>query len=248
MPCAALQRRIITHSTSNQRFGLRTSCSAIDQSAPSLELIAASPLATQLVAHYFASSILPGDAYLLYGEVGAGKSHFSRAFIRACLRDPTAPVPSPTFLLQNIYPTTTTSEERNPKSPAIHHFDLYRLGQPQDLHRLDLENSLPGCVSLIEWADRMDTTSGLIPEEYVALRITVLSESEKQQELERAAIKSREAGQEESSSDDDEEENDDERWRRIEIWPKGERWRNRVEQLQQHVSARGAALDLYLSS
>jgi len=76
MPCAAFQRRIPIYSTSHQRFRLHTLCSTIEQSAPSLELIAASPFATQLIAHYFASSILPGDAYLLYGEVGAGKSHF----------------------------------------------------------------------------------------------------------------------------------------------------------------------------
>ena len=41
-----------------------------------------------------------GDVYLLYGAVGAGKSVFSRAFIRAALGDPHLPVPSPTYLLQ----------------------------------------------------------------------------------------------------------------------------------------------------
>lgn len=77
LPCAALQRRIPTISTPHQRFRLHSSRSAtINQSPPSLELIAASPLAIQLIAHYFALFILPGDAYLLYGEVGAGKSHF----------------------------------------------------------------------------------------------------------------------------------------------------------------------------
>jgi hypothetical protein len=82
MPCAAFQHRIPILSASQQRFRIHSSCSVIDQTAPSLELIAASPLATQLVAHYFASSILPGDAYLLYGEVGAGKSHFRYAKIQ----------------------------------------------------------------------------------------------------------------------------------------------------------------------
>ena len=49
---------------------------ATDHGLPSLKLIAASPLATQLVAHYFATSLQSGDAYLLFGEVGAGKSYF----------------------------------------------------------------------------------------------------------------------------------------------------------------------------
>jgi hypothetical protein len=150
--------------------------------------------------------------------------------------------------LQNIYPTTT-SEEPDSKSPAVHHYDLYRLDQPHDLYRLDLDTSLPGCVSLIEWAERLDSTSELIPEEYLALRITVLVESERQQAVERVVRESREAGRNEINDSDDndneEEGNEDERWRRIEIWPKGERWKSRVEQLFQHVRARGAALDLY---
>lgn len=41
-----------------------------------------------------------GDVYCLYGEVGAGKSVFSRAFIRTAARDPSLTVPSPTYLLQ----------------------------------------------------------------------------------------------------------------------------------------------------
>lgn len=135
--------------------------------------------------------------------------------------------------------------------------DLYRLDQPQDLHRLDLENSLPSCVSLIEWAERLDTPSGsMVPEEYLALRITILSEEEKQRALEheknRASVDGNGSDDAVSNSEEDddegEEEEEDDRWRKIEIWPEGERWRNRVEQLQQHVTARGAALDLYISN
>ncbi len=128
---------------------------------------------------------------------------------------------------------------------------MYRLqGQPQDLHRLDLEASLPACVSLIEWAERLDTASSLIPEEYLALRITVLSENEKQRAMEqqRAVTEETSGGNGESDNEEsEEEEEDDERWRKIEIWPKGERWMTRVEQLQRHVKARGAAFDLYLA-
>ena len=45
----------------------------------------------------------PGDVYLLYGDVGAGKSAFARSFIRAAALDDELPVPSPTFLLHNVY-------------------------------------------------------------------------------------------------------------------------------------------------
>ena len=68
---------------------------------PALELIAVTPLATELLAHYFASSLQPGDSYLLYGEVGSGKSYFryvrfvpchvSFLFSLALTHAPTAP-------------------------------------------------------------------------------------------------------------------------------------------------------------
>lgn len=41
-----------------------------------------------------------GDVYCLQGDVGAGKSVFSRAFIRTAAGDPSLTVPSPTYLLQ----------------------------------------------------------------------------------------------------------------------------------------------------
>jgi len=47
-----------------------------------LNLLAATPLATELLAHYFASSLAAGDCYLLHGEVGAGKSFFRQALLR----------------------------------------------------------------------------------------------------------------------------------------------------------------------
>lgn len=60
---------------------IRLSCSNASKEGTAVEgtklrLVATSPLATQVVAHYFAASLLPGDCYLLYGDVGAGKSYF----------------------------------------------------------------------------------------------------------------------------------------------------------------------------
>lgn len=68
-----------------------------------LSLVVTSPSATQLLAGYFANDLREADCYLLYGSVGAGKSYFCRQFVRAACGDDDLPVPSPTFLLQNIY-------------------------------------------------------------------------------------------------------------------------------------------------
>jgi tRNA threonylcarbamoyladenosine biosynthesis protein TsaE len=114
------------------------------------------------LAALFASHIRPGDCYCLFGAVGAGKSVFSRAFIRAVAEDDFLPVPSPTFLLQNTY--------NEHQGPPIHHFDFYRLTSVQDFTRLDLEGSLALGVCLMEWPERLPE----LPGEYLSVHIDIL--------------------------------------------------------------------------
>ncbi|KAJ9506399.1 hypothetical protein QJQ45_004902 [Haematococcus lacustris] len=110
-----------------------------------------------------------GDVICLFGEVGSGKSVFSRAFIRASARDCTLPVPSPTFLLQNIYDEDVLGSGSVP----IHHFDLYRLppaAGPDEvaMYRLNLDSSFSQACSLIEWPERL---MKLMPATYLAVYI-----------------------------------------------------------------------------
>ncbi|KAK9827130.1 hypothetical protein WJX74_007536 [Apatococcus lobatus] len=119
---------------------------------------------TQTLASKFAQHLLPGDTYLLTGPVGAGKSVFSRAFIRAAYEDDILPVPSPTYLLQNIYDEL--------EGPDIHHFDLYRLDGTASLGRLQLDQSFRDAVSLVEWAERLP--SDMLPANRLDIHITPL--------------------------------------------------------------------------
>src|SRR6188768_4043691 len=74
--------------------------------------------ATEALAASIAARARPGDAILLEGELGAGKSALARAFLRAASGDPELEVPSPTFTLVQIYQT---------QIGTVHHFDLWRL-------------------------------------------------------------------------------------------------------------------------
>ena len=74
--------------------------------------------ATERLACRIAERARAGDAVLLSGPLGAGKSALARALIRALAENPALEVPSPTFTLVQSYPT--------PRLTA-HHLDLWRL-------------------------------------------------------------------------------------------------------------------------
>ena len=78
----------------------------------------------------------------LQGEMGAGKTLFSKGFVAGMgLSDE---VTSPTYTIVNEY--------GNP--PKIFHFDLYRLQDPDELYEMGFEDYLSqGCTLLLEWPD-----------------------------------------------------------------------------------------------
>jgi tRNA threonylcarbamoyladenosine biosynthesis protein TsaE len=86
-----------------------------------------------------------GDAILLDGPLGAGKTEFARAFLRAATGDAALEVPSPTFTLVQAYDTPLG---------AVHHFDLWRLDGPAALGELGWDEARDDIV-LVEWPDRL---------------------------------------------------------------------------------------------
>jgi len=101
--------------------------------------------ATESLARRVASLLQPGDAVLLDGPLGAGKSALARALLRALLADPALEVPSPSYTLVQTYDA--------PIGP-VHHFDLWRLDGPGAVAELGWDDAQDGVV-LVEWPDRL---------------------------------------------------------------------------------------------
>ena len=101
--------------------------------------------ATEALAVAIARCVRPGDAILLEGPLGAGKTEFARAFLREAAADPALEVPSPSFTLVQSYATG-----RGP----VHHFDLWRLDGPAALAELGWEDAQADIV-LVEWPDQL---------------------------------------------------------------------------------------------
>ena len=100
--------------------------------------------ATAAFAARIAELARAGDVIALKGELGAGKTSFARAFIRA--RGGAGEVPSPTFTLVQMYELGEST---------IWHFDCYRLRRPEEAWELAIEDAFNDGISLIEWPERL---------------------------------------------------------------------------------------------
>ena len=89
-----------------------------------------------------------GDALLLEGPIGAGKTLLARALIQARLAQAgrTEDVPSPTFTLVQVYDAAGLE---------IWHADLYRLTHPDEAVELGLEDAFREALCIVEWPDRL---------------------------------------------------------------------------------------------
>lgn len=127
--------------------------------------------ATAALAAHLAALAARGDIIALKGDLGAGKTTFARAFIRA-YGAPDEEVPSPTFTLVQTYGSAEA---------AIWHFDLYRLIAAEEAWELGIEEAFASGISLIEWPDRL---GALLPRR----RLEILFEFDDRAEGRRAVI------------------------------------------------------------
>ena len=99
------------------------------------------------LASFLALILKPGDVVALNGELGAGKTTFARAVIRALIGHAHEEIPSPTFALMQTY--------ENGRLPVTH-IDCYRMAGADELQEIGLDDALTRGAALIEWPERVE--------------------------------------------------------------------------------------------
>jgi tRNA threonylcarbamoyladenosine biosynthesis protein TsaE len=126
--------------------------------------ISNSPVETEAIARQFAKELNVGSILALEGELGSGKTQFSKGIVAGL--ESSAPVTSPTFTIIHEYPGGRL---------PVYHFDFFRLEDRQSVGRLGLDDYFFGDgVSVIEWADRFPE---FIPEQARWILFEIKSEN-----------------------------------------------------------------------
>ena len=113
---------------------------------------------TLQIAYQMAQNAQPGQVYALIGDLGVGKTVFTKGFAEGLGIE--EPVSSPTFTILQIY-----EEGKFP----LYHFDVYRIEEPEEMEEVGFDDYVYGDgVCLIEWAGRIEE---ILPEETIWIKI-----------------------------------------------------------------------------
>lgn len=124
-----------------------------------LSLFAEDEAALVAIGHHLGNVCHRGTVYLR-GNLGAGKTTLCRGVLRS--RGHGGAVKSPTYTLVEPYELA---------GGKVYHFDLYRLGDPEELEYMGVRDYFDGdCLCIVEWPER---GLGFLPEADINIAIRV---------------------------------------------------------------------------
>ena len=106
------------------------------------ELVLAAPEDTVAFGARVGKALRAGDLVLLSGDLGAGKTTFTRGLADAL--GVRGPVTSPTFVIARVHPSLVGG-------PQLVHVDAYRLASLAEVDDLDLDTDAQDAVTVVEW-------------------------------------------------------------------------------------------------
>jgi len=115
-----------------------------------------------------ASGLEKGDVVALYGDLGSGKTTFTKGIGQGLGVKDSRYINSPTFVLIKEY------EARIP----LYHMDLYRLDNLQAIEEIAATEYIYGDgVTIIEWAEKI---KGLLPKRHIAVNFVIKDENKRE--------------------------------------------------------------------
>ena len=146
----------------------------INQSSCTLDSISHSAAQTQRLGMRLGELLDGGELILLNGQLGTGKTTFTQGLAQGM--GITAQINSPTFTLLKEYAGTQPGYPAQ-RRPALYHFDLYRLDDPEEMLDLGFEEyfSSDG-VCVVEWAEKANL---YWPGDHLDIHMKMLSETKR---------------------------------------------------------------------
>ncbi len=124
--------------------------------------ISTSPAETEAIARELAKKLSNGDFVAMYGDLGAGKTAFTRGL--GAVLCPGEPVSSPTYAIVNEY---------YGDGVRLCHFDMYRIADDEDLYSIGFYD-YEDCIIVCEWSENIEFA---LPEEYYKVTIRKADEN-----------------------------------------------------------------------
>lgn len=123
-----------------------------------MEYVSNSPIETREIAEQIGKKAIDGQIYCLVGDLGVGKTEFTKGFAKGLkIKEH---ITSPTFTLINEY---------NDGRLSFYHFDVYRINDIEEMEEIGYEEYFYGDgVTFIEWANLI---KDIIPEYAIWIKI-----------------------------------------------------------------------------
>ena len=114
------------------------------------------------------ASIVPENGFVaLYGNLGAGKTVFTRGFVGKLVPQAKKLVHSPTFALVNEYIG---------KECTVYHFDMYRVSGDDELYAMGFDDYFGNGIIITEWSENIP---GSLPTDAIKVFLERVSDNER---------------------------------------------------------------------